>query len=288
MAWIKRNLFFVIGIAVALVLLAVAGVYDFKSLAHNSDAKDRLSAIYTQIQQLGIAKPSPGNDKINNIQAAREQEGQIREWVNRARNYFKPIAPIPNNGRVSNQEAFANALRRTIHTLQQESAGAGVTLPPDYSFSFTAQRILVRFAPGSLQGLAEQLGEVQTLSEILFAARVNSIDSIQRVRVSDDDTAGPQADYVNDSPVTNNLAIITPYAITFRSFSGDLATVLAGFASSPHGFIVKGVNVSPAMADAAAPAAAPPLVAGRGGLPTVLDEQLLRVTLEIEIVKLQP
>ncbi len=68
-------------------------------------------------------------------------------------------------------------------------------LPPNYGFSFEAQRSIVKFAPGSLPPLAVQLGEVKTISEILFASRVNSLDGIQRARVSDDDTAGPQSDY---------------------------------------------------------------------------------------------
>ena len=95
-----------------------------------------------------------------------------------------------------------------------------------------------------------QLGEVKNISEILFAARVNALDGIQRVRVSDDDTAGPQADYLEDVSVTNNLAVLTPYAITFRSFSPELAAVLAGFAASPNGMIVKAINIRPAGAAA--------------------------------------
>ena len=72
------------------------------------------------------------------------------------------------------------------------------------------------------------------------------LDGIQRVRVSDDDTAGPQADYLGEVSVTNNLAVLTPYAITFRSFSPELAKVLAGFAASPNGLIVKAINIGPA------------------------------------------
>ena len=173
---------------------------------------------------------------------------------------------------------------------------------------------------------------MKTISEILFAARVNSLDGIQRVRVSDDDANGPQADYFDGHSVTNNLAVLTPYQITFRSFSPEVGEVLAGFASSPHGFIVKSINVQPAGAAAATapetavlmpavpmlaepmpaepmlaqpylppglrarpaiPPAIPPTtlptrVPGRGGLQTVLNEQLLRVTLVVEVVKLLP
>jgi len=309
MAWIKRNLFFVIGGILALGLLGAAGFYNYKGWSHNSAAFDKLNEIYGTLRDLTGKKPSPGNDKVDNIAAAHEQERKIQDWIQQAAaDYFQPIAPIPNTGsNAVSSEAFAGALRRTIDQLQHEADAASVTLPPKYNFSFEAQRSLVRFSSGSLGSLAVQLGEVKTISEILFAARVNSLDGIQRVRVSDDDATGPQADYFDDHSVTNNLAVLTPYQITFRSFSPEVGEVLAGFASSPHGFIVKSISVQAAGAAAAtAPGTAametaepmafpppglrapPPAVPGRGGLQTVLNEQLLRVTLVVEVVKLLP
>ena len=337
MAWIKRNLFFVMGGILALGLLGAAGFYNYKGWSHNTAAFNQLNEIYGTLRKLTGQKPSPGNDKVDNIAAAREQERRIRDWIRQAGDYyFKPIAPIPNTGtNAVSSEEFAGALRRTIDQLQHEADVASVTLPPQYNFSFKAQRDLVRFQPGSLGSLAAQFGEVRTIAEILYAAKVNSLDGIQRVRVSDDDANGPQADYFDGHSVTNNLAVLTPYQITFRSFSPEVGEVLAGFASSPHGFIVKSINVQPAGAAAAtapetaatetavpmlavtetvepmlaqpmpshlpaglrdrpaAPPAAPPTtlptrVPGRGGLQTVLNEQLLRVTLVVEVVKLLP
>ena len=337
MAWIKRNLFFVMGGILALGLLGAAGFYNYKGWSHNTAAFNQLNEIYGTLRNLTGQKPSPGNDKVDNIAAAREQERKIQDWIQQAAaDYFQPIAPIPNTGNNAvSSEAFAGALRRTIDQLQHEAEAASVTLPPQYNFSFKAQRDLVRFQPGSLGSLAAQFGEVRTIAEILYAAKVNSLDGIQRVRVSDDDANGPQADYFDGHSVTNNLAVLTPYQITFRSFSPEVGEVLAGFASSPHGFIVKSINVQPAGAAAAtapetaatetavpmlavtetvepmlaqpmpshlpaglrdrpaAPPAAPPTtlptrVPGRGGLQTVLNEQLLRVTLVVEVVKLLP
>ena len=95
--------------------------------------------------------------------------------------------------------------------------------------------------------------------------------------------------------MTNDEAVLTPYQITFRAFSPEIAQVLSGFASSPHGFIVKGINVQRAEGNASGDGSAqgassemppPAMPAGRGGLQTVLNEQLLRVTIEVEIVKL--
>jgi hypothetical protein len=287
----------VIGGMLALGLLGAAGFYHYKGWSHNSAAFNQLNDIYGTLRKLTGQKPSPGNDHINNIEAAKAQEHQMRDWIRQAADYFQPIAPIPNmDAKAVSSQEFAEALRRSIDQLQHEADTASVILPPKYSFSFEAERQLVKFATGSLGALAAQLGEVRTISEILFAAHVNSLDGIQRVRVSDDDAGGPQADYFDDRSVTNNLAVLTPYQITFRSFSPEIAQVLAGFASSPHGFIVKSISVQMAGALAAtspeAPAPPPPSVPavtpGRGGLQTVLNEQLLRVTLVVEVVKLLP
>ncbi|MGD0251204.1 MAG: hypothetical protein ABSC01_00730 [Verrucomicrobiota bacterium] len=301
MIWIKRNLFFVIGGVLALGLLGAAGFYDYVSWKRNAVAFDKLNEVYNTLRELTNQKPSPGNDKINNIETAKQQEAQVRDWIRQARNYFQPIAPIPNstNGLISN-ELFADALHRTIDQLQREATNANVSVLPQYSFSFEAQRSRVKFAPGSLSALAAQLGEVKDISEILFAARVNQLDGIQRVRVSDDDVSGPQTDYLADNSVTTELAVLTPYTVTFRAFSPEIAQTLAGFASSPHGFIVESINVQPAgaalmgggpgmgMGAPPPPTPMPGAMPGKGGLQTVLQEQLLRATIEIEIVKLLP
>jgi len=299
MAWIKRNLVFVILGILAVGLLGASGFYIYKGWNHNTVAFNELNDIYNTLKDLTGKKPSPGNAKVNNIETAKEQEGELRDWIRQAGNYFQPIPPIPNTGtNAVTSEAFAAALRRMIDQLQQEADTASVALPPQYAFSFEAQRKLVRFGSG-LDLLAAQLGEVKTLAEILYAARVNSLDGIQRVRVSDDDASGPQTDYLESHSVTNNLAVVTPYQITFRSFSPEIAQVLGNFASSPSGFIVKSINVQAAGSvavgspDAMAPppppsGPAPTMMPARGGLQTVLNEQLLRVTLVVEVVKLLP
>jgi hypothetical protein len=300
MAWIKRNLFFAIGLAFALLLLAAAVVYDLHSLADNAAAKQKLDEIYGTLKKNGAGVKGYvwGDDNINNIQTAKSQAAEVQKWIAHASSHFTPATPIPDTSDVTSEE-FANALRRTIAQLQLAAADAGVDLPPKYAFSFEEQRSNLKYTPGSLSPLSLQLGEVKGITEILFAARVNSLINVQRTRVSDDDNAGPQADYVSDLSTTNDLvnhtAILTPYAVTFCSFSGELAAVLAGFATSPHCFIVTGMTVAPAGQAAQSgngpdgmPIPPPPIVAvpGHTGTPTVLNEKLLRITLQIKIVKL--
>ena len=93
-----------------------------------------------------------------------------------------------------------------------------------------------------------QLGEVKAICAVLFQAKINSLDNLRRERVSDDDLKGPQTDYLPDKSVTNELAVLSPYEVSFRCFSSELAAVLAGFASSPCGLMVKTINVESAPA----------------------------------------
>jgi hypothetical protein len=326
MGWIKRNLFFVIGAAVALLLLGAGGYYIFTNWSQNAKVSEKLDQVYSELKTLKSKSPAPGNDKIDNTAIAKAQQAQVQAWIDSATRYFAPISPIPARSAAGSganpvtSEAFASALRRTVDLLQREADAAGVILPPKYDFSFTAQRPLVKFAEGSLEPLSVQLGEVKAISEAVFAARVNAIDSIQRVRVSADDVAGPVGDYTDRVPVTNELAVLTPYVVTFRCFTPELASVLGQFAKSTNAMLIKSINVQPAgMASALTPMGGPgmpgmnpaaiynrnpeleinpaarypgmpqPGVApmpAKGGLQTVLKEQLLRVTMEVELVKL--
>ena len=89
---------------------------------------------------------------------------------------------------------FAGALHRTLAQLQHEAAAANVALPPEYDFSFIARTLAPRltFAPGSLEPLSVQLGEVKAISEVLFAAGINALDGIQRCACQPMTRAGRQ------------------------------------------------------------------------------------------------
>jgi hypothetical protein len=319
MGWIKRNLLFVVIGVVALGALGAAGYYIYTSWDANSAASTALDENYDKLNTLIQQKPSPGDDKVDNTKIALEQEKQLREWIGGASASFQPVAPVPSSAPTI--ATFLGALQKTAEQLQHVADGAGVTLPPKYEFSFTAEKDNFNINATYLPQLAQQLGEVKTIAEVLFSARVNNLDRIQRVRVTEQD-ATAQEDYLDVRPITNNLAIITPYVVSFRCFTPELSRVISGFAKSSSGFIVKAVNVQPASASSApgaegmmpgampggypgmmpgampggyAPGVMPgaavqpaQAAAAKGGLQTVLKEQLLRVTLEVDLVKLQP
>lgn len=319
MVWIKRNLYFLIGGVVALALLGAAVFYLYTKNQLNNELTEKLDAAYGELTQLNQDKLQPGNSKVDNIKIAKEQSGQLRGYVARAGQFFGSIPSIPEGGEIGDA-IFAAQLSKTIVELQTAATAASVTLPPRYDFSFNAIKSKMTFAAGSLHPLAEQLGEVKAICDILYRAKINALDSIRRRRVSPDDRE--LADYTELPATTNELAVLTPYEVTFRCFSGELAEVLRGFAYSPNGFIVKTVSVDPASAMAITPdaqAAATPMIPGeflrrrfgplepgmppftppvvqpvapvppaaRGGLQTVLNERPLRVNLVIELVKLK-
>ncbi len=244
MAWIKRNLFFVIGAVVALALLSFAGFYTYRGLEHNAKEKENRILKYEELKRLHGQKPHPGFGKVNNIEAARQQQKQIREVLAKAAKDFQPVPLILDKTNVTSSE-FQAALRRTVEQLTRDAANTSVLLPQDYKFSFFQQFRLLNFAPGSLEPLTKQLSEIKALCEVLIRAKVNHIDLIQRERVSSDDSYGPQTDYVDMASQSNELAVLSPYQITFRSFSPEIAKVLAGFANSPHGFVVQNIDVRP-------------------------------------------
>ena len=245
MEWIKRNLLFVLGGVISLVLMLLSALYLMRGMDQNNQALNQLNEAYGKLSQLNSQNPHPGDDQTDNIAAARQQKEQVHAVIQRAAEVFKPVPAIPPGTNVSSA-AFAGALRRTIDELQRDAARGGVQLQTNFFFSFTAIQNRIMFDQAGLQPLAQQLGDVKAICDILMSARVNALDAVRRPKVSTHDTEAQQtADYLTEGAVTNEIAVLVPYELTFRSFSSELAEVLSRFASSPNGLIVRAVNVEP-------------------------------------------
>jgi hypothetical protein len=321
MPWIKRNLLFVISGVVVMALLGLAGYYMYAQWSLDAEKTADLEKSYADLTRIANLQPNPGNDKVDNTVIAKEFQDKVRSVIAATTNLFIPVAAIPAGTNVSAAD-YSASLRRTVDELTRNAANSSVSLQPKYDFSFAAQRPLVKFAAGSLEPLAAQLGEVKAICDVLFKAKINTLYNLRRTRVSDDDLKGPQSDYLETTATTNELAVLVPYEVTFYGFSGELAAVLSGFANEPHGFIVTALNIEPgtpssapmdaaaamggmsetammerrnpygnpyaAMATpgVAAPAATAP-GAGRSGS-VMLDERQLKVTMGVSFVKLLP
>src|ERR1035437_6716449 len=174
MDWIKRNLYFLIGSLVALALMGLAGWYLYSKWQLNNQIVVNLNEQYAELKRLNDQNPHPGSDQVNNIKAAKEQQKEMRAYIQKARQYFQlcPPIPVPESGKLTSQE-FSSALSRTLDQMQRDATKASVTLPPKdstlqpYSFSFAAQRNSLAYAPGSLAPLAVQLADVKALCNVL-------------------------------------------------------------------------------------------------------------------------
>src|SRR5262252_1635330 len=96
MSWIKRNLYFVILSAVALVLMGLAGFFAYtKWDAHNKIVGD-LNADYGVLQDLNKKNPHPGSGAIDNDAKAKEQKQQLKDFTKQALTHFQVIRPVPD------------------------------------------------------------------------------------------------------------------------------------------------------------------------------------------------
>src|SRR5215468_2612638 len=135
MAWIKRNLYFLIGSLVAAALMGLAGWYLYSKYQLDTDMLGKLDAEYAELDRLNKQNPHPGKPpKTDNIQLAKDQQGQLKEVMQKGRTFFQSIQPIPEEAKVT-PEDFSAALSRTISQLQKDATNSSVALPQRFSFS---------------------------------------------------------------------------------------------------------------------------------------------------------
>jgi hypothetical protein len=139
-----------------------------------------------------------------------------------------------------------------VAQLNASAKKAGVILPPQFYYGFQGQANQLNFSLAGMRTMSHQMAEIQKFCEILFDAKINRLESVARARagVDDDNPAISGAELTDESIRTNRLGTVYPYRLTFRCFSGELASVLEGFANSPHGFLVKAVEVESVPLDA--------------------------------------
>src|SRR5262245_37206024 len=109
MSWAKRNLAFLISAVVALALLGLAGYYCYSKWQLNNQNREKLKEAYADWTRIVGLAVNPGNEKVNNIENAREQQQKVRDKIREVHRYFVAIPPIPDPAEVSaRQKDFAS------------------------------------------------------------------------------------------------------------------------------------------------------------------------------------
>jgi hypothetical protein len=246
MSWIKRNLYFLLCTLVAFGLMVWGGFFLFSAVSGETEITGKIAERYDTLKKLYEMNPNPGSGDVDNVKEARDQNAELKAYIKQAGAFFRSPPPVPDEPKVVNAD-FAAQLRNTVAELTRGADEDSVQIPHDYYFTFEAQRHLMLFDPASLNKLAARLGEIKVICNILFKAKVNALDGVRREVVSAiDDKNMP--DYLSAVTTVTPLVEMTPYEVTFRCFSTELADVLGGLANSPYCFIVKTINVEPAAA----------------------------------------
>lgn len=323
MPWIKRNLAFVISLAVAVALLIGGVVYLFSSQSEAEAASGELEAKKNEYDTLVKREPYPN---AKNIELAKAEQVRVAELKAQSLATFSQYPAFAS----LDDASFKALLSRTTADLERSAERKGVKLPSGssssgsgaskYSFTFDTQRRELRLAPNTLQPLALALTEIRDFSEILFNSKIHSLVSIKRTAIGTNETAG-SGDLLSKKVGTNTVigAGIHPYEVQFQCFSSELGDVLNRLVAAPNAYVLKTLNVERPSADGSDTAEAAPanpaagmmalmsrygLRPGMGTVPPasqttapaasgkvgdiVLEQKPIKVTLGFEVVRLAP
>lgn len=265
MNWVKSNIGLVVGGVVALALMGVAGWFLFTQMEAEKRAQANLEQGLTNLKSLLTRDPHPGdpNAGVDNITAVKAEQAKAeKNLLEPLRELFKPFEAPEDLDTFK----FKSLLEERVATMQRAARKAGTKLPKEgdskYSFSFSDVRPKVSFAPETLGPMAFQLTQIESISQILFDAKIHSINGIKRPEVSeaeeeveededdyDDEESAfssfslgtSSENYIEDEAITNSItgAIIYPFQLSFQCFASELSDVMAGFNDSDHFFRVK-------------------------------------------------
>lgn len=317
MAWVKKNLFLLVAGLISLAALGYAVFFVQEKKKVDQEVTASLDEAAEKYKNLISRKVHPGNDKLDNIQRAKDELAHVRTFMEEMREYLKGPQIATN----LNNQMFRAQLDTSIAELRRQGEEAGVALPnTNFWFTFTSYKTTVDFK-GETVGLAAQLEDIKEIMKVIYTARVNSLVALKRGATSENENqGGAYSDYISGKyPKTNDWAVTTPYEVTFQGFSSELARVMEGMANAKQCFVVKTVGVAQAPEERSKTPApvpySPPMMApgmdryqmmrmqqmqpqpraiapapGRpqpAGFKTVLDENKLRFTLQVDSIRLK-
>jgi hypothetical protein len=242
MAWVKKNLIFLIVALVSVGALVFAIFFVSGKMDADKEVLTSLDEAVEQYKALLSRKVHPGNEKVNNIENAKGQIVQMNNFMDEMKEYLKGPEAVTN---LNNRE-FRAYLDTSIAQMRRMAEESGVIMPnTNYWFTFSQYRTTVDFKDNA-PGLYAQLQDLKSVLGVLCQARVHSLVALRRVAVNDAEYYGPNEYIGNRYPKTNDFAVTTGYEVTFQGFSSELARVMEGLANAKQCFVVKSVAVAQA------------------------------------------
>jgi hypothetical protein len=213
------------------------GYLLYAGLADNETAKGEYESARSGLDTLQRKTPSPTPE---NIKVAEADAERVKAFLADFRKCFASFPPPPP---LAGDRAFKDFLEQSIQRFRAEATNAGVELPPDYAFSFSQQLDKLDYPPECIQPWMQQLEEIEAILRILYDAKINYLEEIKRPSTGINDMGGGDVFLVTGAP--NAWGDVSSYVVSFRAFSPEIASVLAGIAGSSNCFIVKAIYVLP-------------------------------------------
>jgi hypothetical protein len=240
MAWVKRNIIWLIGGILSLGMVGGAAVFTMEARKKQEEAVNNLSTYTNTVNRLKSAKPFPGPALVEKIEA---ETVVVRSFIDEAEKMFVYEEPQ----RMPSQE-FKVHLINSLVKMRTEATNYNVALPPNFNFTFTHLLPMPNLLPYSIKPLQVQLRDIQEIAQILFESRIHSLDSFARVPAYAREP-GSKNVLVYDMGVRTNLTTdkavftSTPYKFAFKGFTTELTEVLNRFARAKRFYVVKKLEI---------------------------------------------
>lgn len=273
MAWIKRNLLFVVGLVVAVALNGAGVWYLLGQIQQSTDALAELEAKNQNLDNLYANDPFP---EKKNIDLAKVEQQKMQKFLGEALARFQ-TNDVPKD---LDSQRYQSLLLSTIADLERLAEESGTKLPAsDYAFTFSPQKGNTQIPVGRLGELAAELADIRAISKVIFQAKVHALTSLKRAGASTNDYGN--ADIITGKkPITDPVtgAVLRPYEVQFQCFSTELGDVLAGFANTPETIVVRAVNIQKGTLNLESGSTAAPMIAApafpMAGMPGGMDRAL--------------
>jgi len=183
MAWVKRNLYFVIAVAVGLALTGYCGYLLYSATNATAEASGQYATAQSGLEDLRKKVPYPSKE---NIEAAEKDAVRVKAFLGEFR---KPFSSFPAPPKVDDRQ-FKDYLQNCVNRFGAEATNAGVGLYPNYAFAFSQQIDKLTFPSECIPPWMQELEEIKALLHILYKAKINFLEEIQRPAANADDYGG--------------------------------------------------------------------------------------------------
>ena len=208
MAFIKKNLWLVIGGAVGLVLLLVACVYLFLHIRQYRADTTGVDSEQTRLMQLENRKPGPTDDNVrmvsSNLLVYESFQQKIMTALRQGQAEARKMQPVD----------FNSFLKSMVDEMNELAKKQGMTVPAKFDYGFKTY-----YSEGHLPTvddvprLTVQVQLVRALMEVLRIAKVSEVNAIKR-QIFEKGLPGPGAGVgVENQRGASTTAAVTPYPL---------------------------------------------------------------------------